>query len=117
MPSRAPLVPARPFSRNLTRCQPPSRPPTPNPIPITHTHTHTQQVFVSDGAKCDIARLQLMFGQGVVTAVQDPSYPVYVDTAVIMGQTGTIDEAREDLPAVVILSSTPVSARRRHSTD
>lgn len=51
-------------------------------------------MFVSDGAKCDIARLQLMFGQGVVTAVQDPSYPVYVDTSVIMGQTGTIDEVR-----------------------
>ena len=49
---------------------------------------------MSDGAKCDIARLQLMFGQGVVTAVQDPSYPVYVDTSVIMGQTGTIDEVR-----------------------
>ena len=28
------------------------------------------QVFVSDGAKCDIARLQMMFGQGVVSAVQ-----------------------------------------------
>lgn len=52
-------------------------------------------MFVSDGAKCDIARLQLMFGQGVVTAVQDPSYPVYVDTSVIMGQTGLIDEVRQ----------------------
>jgi len=50
------------------------------------------EVFVSDGAKCDIGRLQMMFGQNVVTAVQDPSYPVYVDTAVIMGQTGGIDE-------------------------
>lgn len=46
------------------------------------------EVFVSDGAKCDIARLQLMFGSGVVSAVQDPSYPVYVDTSVMMGQTG-----------------------------
>jgi len=55
------------------------------------------EVFVSDGAKCDIARLQLMFGQGVVTAAQDPSYPVYVDTAVIMGQTGTIDEVRRSV--------------------
>lgn len=44
-------------------------------------------VFVSDGAKCDIMRLQQMFGQGVVSAVQDPSYPVYVDTSVMMGQT------------------------------
>jgi len=35
-------------------------------------------VFVSDGAKCDIMRLQQMFGSGVVSAVQDPSYPVYV---------------------------------------
>ena len=46
------------------------------------------EVFVSDGSKCDIGRLQMMFGAGVTTAVQDPSYPVYVDTSVIMGQTG-----------------------------
>jgi LL-diaminopimelate aminotransferase len=38
------------------------------------------EVFVSDGAKCDIMRLQQMFGPNVVSAVQDPSYPVYVDT-------------------------------------
>jgi LL-diaminopimelate aminotransferase len=36
------------------------------------------EVFVSDGAKCDIMRLQQMFGAKVTTAVQDPSYPVYV---------------------------------------
>ncbi len=47
-----------------------------------------EEIFVSDGAKCDIARIQLMFGSKVVSAVQDPSYPVYVDTSVIMGQTG-----------------------------
>ena len=39
------------------------------------------EVFVSDGAKCDILRLQIMFGYDVVSAVQDPSYPVYVDTS------------------------------------
>lgn len=38
------------------------------------------EVFVSDGAKCDIMRLQQMFGSSVVSAVQDPSYPVYVDS-------------------------------------
>jgi LL-diaminopimelate aminotransferase len=48
-----------------------------------------EEVFVSDGAKCDIMRLQQMFGTEVITAVQDPSYPVYVDTSVMMGQTGT----------------------------
>jgi LL-diaminopimelate aminotransferase len=46
------------------------------------------EVFVSDGAKCDIMRLQQVFGSQVITAVQDPSYPVYVDTSVMMGQTG-----------------------------
>jgi len=46
------------------------------------------EVFISDGAKCDIGRLQLMFGPGARFAVQDPAYPVYVDGGVIMGQTG-----------------------------
>lgn len=46
------------------------------------------EIFVSDGAKCDIARLQLLFGQQVSMAVQDPSYPAYVDTSVMVGQTG-----------------------------
>ncbi|MBN1156496.1 LL-diaminopimelate aminotransferase [Candidatus Woesearchaeota archaeon] len=46
------------------------------------------EVFISDGAKCDIGRLQLMFGHDVSIAVQDPSYPVYVDGSVIIGATG-----------------------------
>eukprot|EP00210_Caulerpa_lentillifera_P009337 g8901.t1 len=45
------------------------------------------EIFVSDGSKCDIGRLQLMFGQSRSVAVQDPSYPVYVDTSVIQGFT------------------------------
>lgn len=52
------------------------------------------EIFVSDGAKCDISRLQQVFGSRVTVAVQDPSYPVYVDTAVMQGQTGMFDEAR-----------------------
>jgi LL-diaminopimelate aminotransferase len=46
------------------------------------------EVFVSDGAKCDIARLQAMFGPRVSVAVQDPAYPVYVDGSVIAGAAG-----------------------------
>jgi aspartate/methionine/tyrosine aminotransferase len=34
------------------------------------------ELFVSDGSKCDITRLQLMFGAGKTIALQDPSYPV-----------------------------------------
>ncbi|NLI18647.1 MAG: LL-diaminopimelate aminotransferase [Actinomycetales bacterium] len=50
------------------------------------------EVFVSDGAKCDIGRLQLLFGRDVEVAVQDPSYPVYVDGSVIIGAAGTYDD-------------------------
>ncbi|GMH01090.1 hypothetical protein Nepgr_002929 [Nepenthes gracilis] len=46
------------------------------------------EVFVSDGAQSDIARLQMLFGSNVTVAVQDPSFPAYVDTSVIMGQGG-----------------------------
>ena len=34
------------------------------------------ELFVSDGSKCDLTRLQLMFGAGQTIALQDPSYPV-----------------------------------------
>lgn len=50
------------------------------------------EVFVSDGAKCDIGRMQVLFGGGVAVAVQDPSYPVYVDGSVIIGAAGAYDD-------------------------
>lgn len=46
------------------------------------------EIFVSDGSKCDISRLQVMFGADHSVAVQDPSYPAYVDTSVMTGMTG-----------------------------
>ena len=46
------------------------------------------EIFISDGAKCDIGRLQVLFGSGVKIAVQDPSYPVYVDGSVLAGAAG-----------------------------
>ena len=46
------------------------------------------EIFISDGAKCDIGRLQIMFGAGKQVAVQDPSYPVYVDGTVLTGSAG-----------------------------
>lgn len=42
-------------------------------------------IFISDGSKCDIGRLQQLFGPEVSIAVQDPSYPVYVDGSLIEG--------------------------------
>lgn len=47
-----------------------------------------EEVFISDGAKCDIGRMQLMFGSNVKIALQDPSYPVYVDGSVLIGASG-----------------------------
>jgi len=66
-----------------------------------------EEVFVSDGSKCDIGRLQMMFGSGTTTAVQDPSYPVYVDTSVIMGQTGTMDQAKKQYDGIVYMECNP----------
>lgn len=65
-----------------------------------------EEVFVSDGAKCDIMRVQQMFGTEVVSAVQDPSYPVYVDTSVMMGQTGNIDESTSQYDNIVYMPCT-----------
>jgi LL-diaminopimelate aminotransferase len=45
-------------------------------------------VFVSDGAKCDAANIQSIFGGDNKIAVQDPAYPVYVDSNVMAGRTG-----------------------------
>lgn len=46
------------------------------------------EVFVSDGAKCDTGNIQELFGTKVKIAVPDPVYPVYVDTNVMAGRTG-----------------------------
>ncbi|XP_076957414.1 aminotransferase ALD1, chloroplastic [Bidens hawaiensis] len=46
------------------------------------------EVFVSDGAQCDISRLQLLLGSSVSVAVQDPNFPAYMDSSVIIGQAG-----------------------------
>jgi LL-diaminopimelate aminotransferase len=48
----------------------------------------SQEVFVSDGAKCDTGNIQEIFGIDNVIAVTDPVYPVYVDTNVMAGRTG-----------------------------
>lgn len=52
------------------------------------------EVFVSDGAKPDSANIQSIFGLNNVVAVQDPAYPVYVDSNVIAGRTGQWKDGR-----------------------
>lgn len=64
------------------------------------------EVFVSDGAKCDIGRVQQVFGSGISVAVQDPSYPVYVDTSVMIGQTGQFDEGVSQFKGIEYMTCT-----------
>jgi len=47
------------------------------------------EIFVSDGAKCDVGNIQELFSQDCVVAVTDPVYPVYVDTNVMSGRGGS----------------------------
>ncbi len=50
------------------------------------------EIFVSDGAKSDSGNIQELFAQESRIAVCDPVYPVYVDSNVMAGRTGTYDE-------------------------
>lgn len=50
------------------------------------------EVFISDGSKCDTGNIQELFGVDNVVAVSDPVYPVYVDTNVMAGRTGKADD-------------------------
>ncbi|MEO6097252.1 MAG: LL-diaminopimelate aminotransferase, partial [Fibrobacteria bacterium] len=52
------------------------------------------EVFVSDGSKCDCANIQEIFDLDNVIAVTDPVYPVYVDTNVMAGRTGESENGR-----------------------
>lgn len=51
-------------------------------------HLSAEEIFISDGAKCDLGRLQLLLSDKNKIALQDPSYPVYLDSSVILGKTG-----------------------------
>jgi LL-diaminopimelate aminotransferase len=52
------------------------------------------EIFVSDGAKCDTANIQELFADKLTIAIPDPVYPVYVDTNVMAGRTGKSSKGR-----------------------
>jgi LL-diaminopimelate aminotransferase len=51
------------------------------------------EVFISDGSKCDTGNILEIFGADNKVAISDPVYPVYVDTNVMAGHTGSADDA------------------------
>ncbi|MBF0103784.1 MAG: LL-diaminopimelate aminotransferase [Deltaproteobacteria bacterium] len=50
-----------------------------------------EEIFISDASKCDTANMQELFDQNCRVAIPDPVYPVYVDTNVMAGRTGSAD--------------------------
>ena len=49
-------------------------------------------VFVSDGSKCDVANIQELFSADAKIAIPDPVYPVYLDSNVMAGRAGTLQD-------------------------
>ncbi|MEE9537566.1 MAG: LL-diaminopimelate aminotransferase [Desulfobacterales bacterium] len=62
------------------------------------------EIFVSDGAKCDTGNIQEIFSSDTRIAIPDPVYPVYLDTNVMAGRTGSFGDGRYD--GITYLEST-----------
>lgn len=66
------------------------------------------EIFVSDGSKCDCGNIQEIFAtEGLKLAIPDPVYPVYVDTNVMAGRTGSNLDGR--YAGITYLDSTPAN--------
>lgn len=66
----------------------------------------SDEIFVSDGAKCDCGNIQEIFGTDNRIAVCDPVYPVYVDSNVMAGRTGVYNEALGGFEDVIYMPCT-----------
>ncbi len=64
------------------------------------------EIFISDGSKCDTGNIQEIFGLDNKIAITDPVYPVYVDTNVMAGRTGQAD-AKGQYGGLVYMPCTP----------
>jgi LL-diaminopimelate aminotransferase len=63
------------------------------------------EIFISDGSKCDCGNIQEIFSTDVRLAIPDPVYPVYVDTNVMAGRTGANVDGRYQ--GITYLECTP----------
>ena len=62
------------------------------------------EIFISDGAKCDSGNIQEIFANDITIAIPDPVYPVYLDTNVMAGRTGEFKDGRYE--GIVYLDGT-----------
>ena len=65
------------------------------------------EIFISDGSKCDCGNIQEIFATDLKLAIPDPVYPVYVDTNVMAGRTGPSIDGRYE--GILYLESTPAN--------
>lgn len=65
-----------------------------------------EEIFISDGAKCDCSNIQEIFSFDNTIAVCDPVYPVYVDSNVMAGRTGLYDTAAGGYRDVIYMPCT-----------
>ena len=63
------------------------------------------EIFISDGAKCDTGNIGEIFGQDNIIAITDPVYPVYLDTNIMAGRTGHYNQNTNQYENVVYLPS------------
>lgn len=61
------------------------------------------EIFVSDGAKCDSGNIQEIFGLDNKIAVCDPVYPVYVDTNVMAGRSGEYNPNTQNFDGMIYM--------------
>ncbi len=61
------------------------------------------EIFISDGAKCDSGNIQEIFSADNRIAVCDPVYPVYVDTNVMAGRAGAYDAQKETWSDIIYM--------------
>ncbi len=59
-----------------------------------HISLSADEIFVSDGAKSDVANFQELLSPSAKVALQNPVYPVYLDTNVMAGRTGNFENGR-----------------------
>jgi LL-diaminopimelate aminotransferase len=66
----------------------------------------SDEIFVSDGAKCDCGNIQEIFSNDCRVAVCDPVYPVYVDSNVMAGRAGDWDESKGMFTNIIYMPCT-----------
>ena len=67
---------------------------------------NTNEVFISDGAKCDTGNIVELFDTDAKVAITDPVYPVYLDSNVMYGRAGEFNEDNGQYEKIIYMNAT-----------